>query len=60
MSLSKDKQDFADYLKKVELEPDPVIGSNVWEDDPYYRKEPALRADNLKQRKKLLKKRKKR
>ena len=67
MSLEYDKIDFADYLEKVRLEPDPPPlpqYSAVWADDPAYRDEyyhiNKNKALSLKNRRKKLNKRKKR
>lgn len=58
MSLKNDKQDFADYLQKSKLEPDPVEGSKVWADDPAARGENYKRVLDIKDRRKALKKKK--
>ena len=59
MSLKPDKEDFADYLQKCKLEPDPIEGSSVWADDPANRGENYKRVLDIKDRKKILKKKKK-
>lgn len=59
MSLKSDKLDFADYLKKSVLEPDPQEKSTVWKDDPAARGENYKRIPDIKDRRKALKKRRK-